>query len=276
MFEANEVRTPGQRCIHYIIGFLLGTRNDTESVPGVLVFSRVFKYTVLYFDVRGDNKILGVHLVVFFKRDDYAADTPKQYFNELTEVKVQHHLSSVGHKCTDGKNSGEIFRVSFDCSIGDGYGDLHDVSAFSQVAQQLSPFDGCSRSQPSATHAFSENLKRSVDSNAFDRYSLLYVRNVKPRCLAICCNSKKDKASDGFGKYSQLCGAIAVADSPHEFILTPGSYVVHASNDLYSRKYVAKAHCSASTNAVNIGVDVHLIGDGLNETARSSDEGIPE
>nr|GEW96166.1 helitron helicase-like domain-containing protein [Tanacetum cinerariifolium] len=51
--------------------------------------------------------------------------------------------------------------------------DLADVCGFSQIAQQPSSFDGRSRSQPTATHVFTENLKRIVDSDIFDRYSEL-------------------------------------------------------------------------------------------------------
>nr|GEX32758.1 RNA-directed DNA polymerase, eukaryota [Tanacetum cinerariifolium] len=47
VFEANDIRTSDQRCICYVVGFLLGIRNDTKSVPGVLVFLRLFRYNLV-------------------------------------------------------------------------------------------------------------------------------------------------------------------------------------------------------------------------------------
>ncbi|GJV76729.1 hypothetical protein Tco_1508313 [Tanacetum coccineum] len=42
VFEANNIRFAYEKCIRFVVGFLLGARNDVESVLGVLVLSRVF------------------------------------------------------------------------------------------------------------------------------------------------------------------------------------------------------------------------------------------
>ncbi|GKC01144.1 hypothetical protein Tco_0987280 [Tanacetum coccineum] len=99
--------------------------NDTKSVPGVLVFSRVFKYTVLYFDVRNDNKILGVHLVVVFKRNEYAADTPKQYFSELKE-KIENDMMLLGKKIKQHEENINYFKTHKN-TLDDAVSDMQGV-----------------------------------------------------------------------------------------------------------------------------------------------------
>nr|GEX07432.1 hypothetical protein [Tanacetum cinerariifolium] len=110
-------------------------------------------------------------------------------------------------------------------SANGGSSDLPDVCGFTQITQQPSSFDGCSRSQPTATHVFTENLKRIIDSDALDRYSELCARNVKPRYLAIGNN--------------------------------------------YEYMPIGQP---MSTSHVNVSVPVHIVGDGLNEPARFSEQ----
>ncbi|GJY50998.1 hypothetical protein Tco_0441845 [Tanacetum coccineum] len=177
---------------------------------------------------------------------------------------------------------------------------MADVCGFSQIAQHPSFFDGCSRSQLTATHVFTENLKRIVDSDVFDRYSELssydgyscsqplvthvFNENLKrivdselssfdgcscsqPLVTHVFSeNLKRIVDSDGFDRSSKVC----------EWNVKPRCLAVGSNYESFVFLDMSQSPVGQPvfTSAVNVTVHVHPVGDGHNEPARFSKQAV--
>nr|GEV89752.1 hypothetical protein [Tanacetum cinerariifolium] len=129
-----------------------------------------------------------------------------------------------------------------------------DSDVFNRCSE-LSSFYGCLRSQPSVTHVFSENLKRTVYYDALDRFSELCASNVKPRYLPVGSTYESVAAESGC-----VSRNVRTRFTPNEAVMPD-----------MSKRVIGRP---VSTSAVNVGMPIQPVGDGLNEPVWFSKQGV--